>query len=108
MVVYRWVYPSPSLHYQQQRQPMIRRGGKAVDAHVRELIALHPEELGHIRAAGPIARMEIARRIRALQTKWCSSASRPPVVPIPPPPPGTYKMIEECCLAVEAWPPSLN
>jgi len=85
-----------------------KEGQKAVDAHVRELIVLHPEELGHIRSAGPIARTEIARRIRALQTKWCSSASRPSVVPVPPPPPGRYTTIEECVSAVEAWPPNIK
>jgi len=85
-----------------------KEGGEAVEAHVRELIVLHPEELGHIIACGLPARMEIARRIRALKTKWCSSASRPSVVPVPPPLPGMYRSKKEICAAVEAWPPSLN
>jgi len=85
-----------------------KEGEEAVDAHLRELIVLHPDELGHIIACGLPARMEIAHRIRALHTQWCSSASRPSVVPLPPPLPGTYGSIEEAVAAVEAWPPSLN
>mmetsp|Transcript_18776 Transcript_18776/g.21598 ORF Transcript_18776/g.21598 Transcript_18776/m.21598 type:complete len:313 (+) Transcript_18776:51-989(+) len=70
--------------------------------HILEMVALHPDELGHIIACGIPARVEIFRRLRALSSKWCSSATRPSVVPIPPPP--KTNSANDIIKKVSSWP----
>lgn len=72
------------------------------EAHVLELVVLHPQELQHIIVCGLPARMEISRRLSALKLKWCSSSSRQSVVPVPPPnePLDDAKKVE----FVRGWP----
>jgi len=73
------------------------------EAHVLELVVLHPQELEHIITCHLPARMEISRRLRALESKWCSSSSRQSVVPVPPPnqPSNSDK---EAIEIVKGWP----
>lgn len=79
--------------------------GKAMEAHVHELIVLHPEELGHIKACSILVRMEMAPQICACQTKRCPSVSQSLVVPVPPTLPSTCGSNEEVIVAVKIWPP---
>lgn len=74
--------------------------------HILEMVALHPDELGHIIACGIPGRVEIFRRLRALPSKWCSSATRPSVVPVPPPPNDFMRTNSESDVikTVSSWP----